>query len=71
MSGDAAGDVLLRVERERALFALRLLPAYNFFLVIFFAAVGPPVASLPTFFGAVAGFATAAASLISRTGRGG
>jgi ABC-type multidrug transport system permease subunit len=72
MSGNGDADereeTVLRVRKQPILFALQVLAAYNFILVIFFAGVGPPVASLPTFFGAIAGFATTTAALVSRAG---
>lgn len=68
MTGDVADDAVLRVERGRALFAFRLLAAYNFLLVIVFAAVGQPAAGLPTFFGGVASFTGALAWFVERAG---
>lgn len=63
---DGEADDLLRVQSGRVLFALRLLTAYNFLLVVFFAAFGSPVATLPTFFAGVASFTGAIAVFAER-----
>ena len=67
---DRAIELVQEFNCNRCRWGYRVLVAYNFLLVIFFTAVGPPVASLPTFFGAIAGFTTTAAALVSWTSRG-